>query len=306
MSVHPISVVTRRTGLTQDLLRAWEKRYEAVTPTRTPTGRRLYTEADIEKLRLLKQLVDGGRRISDVAGLDIEALQALAREDEREAVVNGPVRRPTDANGRSYLARCVDAVDRLDRDDLEHTLSEAGLALSPARVRRDVLVPFIRILGDRWEDGSWRVVHEHLASAILRAVLWDMVRRGGTDLTGNVLVVATPSGQRHELGALLAAGLATELGWDVLYLGADLPAEEIAAAVLAKQARGVLLSVVFPKADGRTADEIRRLRALVGEQTPLLVGGRAAGSYQDVLVEVGALVASDLPALGQQLRELAA
>jgi DNA-binding transcriptional MerR regulator len=98
---HPISVVVRRTGLTQDILRAWEKRYQAVVPLRTDTGRRLYTEDQVAKLRLLKQLVDGGRRISDVAELDLPTLQRLADEDAKEAVA--PVTtRWSDWTGRAW------------------------------------------------------------------------------------------------------------------------------------------------------------------------------------------------------------
>jgi MerR family transcriptional regulator, light-induced transcriptional regulator len=298
LSAHPISVVTRRTGLSQDLLRAWEKRYDAVRPLRTDTARRLYTDEDVERLRLLKVLVDGGRRISDVARLTASDLQALVAEDEKQAAVaSSPrvMRRHDDGDpGQACLARCLEAVDNLDRPELEAALDAGAFALTAPLLRRQVLEPFIRALGDRWESGQWRMSQEHLATAVLRAVLWDSIRRADHGAGGATLVVATLSGHRHELGALLVGTIAAEQGWEVVYLGVDLPAEEIAAAARRRAARVVLISLVYPPGDVRTAVEIERLRHFLGPEVRLIAGGRAAESYRDTLVAAGAQVAGDL------------
>jgi len=296
---HPISVVVRRTGLSQDILRAWEKRYDAVVPLRTDTGRRLYTEGQVARLRLLKQLVDGGRRISDVARLDLESLQSLATEDTSEAVV-GPRVKPRKSSG-SFLSTCIEAVDRLDRHALEQALDAALVALSRPRLRADVIGPLIQALGDRWQAGTWRVVHEHLASAVLRSFLWSMWRRSEPGQGSASLVVATPAGQRHELGALLAAGVAADLGWRVVYLGADLPAEEVVAAVQASCAECVLLSLVYPLPDPHLGDEIGRLRSLLGPDMPVLAGGRAAVQGRDALAAHGVSVVDSLEDLAATL-----
>ena len=299
----PISVVVRRTGLTQDLLRAWEKRYRAVVPLRTATGRRLYTEEQVVKLRRLKQLVDGGRRISDVAELDVAALQALADEDASEAVTASPpaVRRAT--NG--LLMACLEAVDRLDRGELERALEGAAVALSRPRLRAEVLAPLIAAVGQRWQDGTWRVAHEHLATAVLRAFLWSLWRRVEAGPGAPAAVVATPAGQMHELGVLLAAGIAADMGWRVVYLGADLPAEEIALAVASSGASAIVLSLVYPLADPRLLDELKRLRGLVGPRLVIDAGGRAAAANQETLAAAGIRGAGDLEALGAILGETA-
>jgi DNA-binding transcriptional MerR regulator/methylmalonyl-CoA mutase cobalamin-binding subunit len=297
---HPISVVVRRTGLTQDVLRAWEKRYQAVVPLRTTTGRRLYTEEQVSKLRLLKQLVDGGRRISDVADLSLDALRTLADEDASEAIVHLEQTTAPRVSG-GFLASCIEAVDRLDRHALEQALDTASVALSRPRLRGEVLVPLIYTLGQRWQDGTWRVVHEHLASAVLRSFLWSMWRRSEPGPGAPALIVATPAGQRHELGALLAAGIAADLGWRVVYLGPDLPAEEIAAAVQTSGATAVLMSLVYPMSDPRLLEEIRRLRSLVGPDLTLVAGGRAAASAEDELATSGVQFAEDPETLGRIL-----
>lgn len=303
---HPISVVTRRTGLTQDLLRAWERRYQAVVPERTVTGRRLYTDADLERLLLLKRLVDGGRRIGDIARLAAPELRALAADDARAAGSGGGLP-PHDVSGATqvasdHLAACEGAVGDLDRPRLEHVLADAAVQLGPSRLRREVLVPLVELLGSRWQAGEWRASHEHLASAVVRACLWDLLRQAEGGAEGGTVVVATPAGHRHELGALLAATVAAERGWSVVYLGADLPADEIAAVARRLAADTVLISLVFPADDPRTAQEILRLRSGIGSGVRLLVGGRAAASYEATLVAARAVVVGDLGQLGDLLQ----
>ena len=100
--------------------------------------------------------------------------------------------------------------------------------------------------------------------------------------------MATPSGTQHEMGALLASAHAFEAGWDVLYLGPNLPAEDLAATAATRQVRAILLSIVFPGADPGIAAQLRELRKLVGPALPVMVGGMAASTYRDVLSETGA------------------
>lgn len=303
---HPIGVVASRTGLRPDILRAWERRYDAVVPGRAPKGRRLYSDGDIARLRLLRQVVASGRRISDVARMSLEELEALAREDARSAsrATYAPRSGGRVDGAAGYLEAILEAVESLDRPGLEKALSEAAVALSGPLLRREVIVPVMETIGERWREGSLRVVHEHLASAVVRSYLAAM--RSGDHIPPGApgLVVTTPAGQRHELGALMAAATAADSGWDVTYLGPNLPAEEIAAAVRQKGARAVALSVIYPQGDPGVAGELRRLRGFLGPDVAILVGGRAAPSYDEVLREVDARYLGDLTDLHRQLETL--
>lgn len=297
---HSIAVVSRRTGINQLVLRAWERRYAAVVPSRTPTGRRRYTDADLEKLILLASLTGAGHRIGDIAGLPLAELQGLARENLAPGSAPGAGRRGADpvptagveADAPRLLAEALVAVTDLDARGLEAVLDRGLVALSKPELRRRLLVPLLVEIGNRWKDGQLRVAHEHMATSIVTAFLTALNARCRVAPGAPVLAVATPAGQMHELGALLAAGHALEAGWDVLYLGPNLPAEDIAAAVRSRSARAVLLGLVFPQGDPGTAGELRELRRLVGSDLPLLVGGQAAPSYAEVLAEVGALTFS--------------
>ena len=115
------------------------------------------------------------------------------------------------------------------------------------------------------------------------------------------LVVATPTGQLHELGAVMVTAAASNLGWRVIYLGASLPAAEIAGAAIQNKARAVALSLVYPEDDATLGDELVNLRRYLPEGIKILVGGRAAEAYRDALNRIGALHMPDLNSLMDSL-----
>jgi len=272
---HPIGVVSSRTGLPQDLIRAWERRYAAVIPTRGGTGRRLYSDLDVERLRLLKRAVAAGRRISDVATLGEDELRGLIAEDGAEEAAPAIPRGQTRPESAGHiLEECVAALEKMDRTGLEHALSSAAISLSTPHLRRQVIVPLMQVIGERWREGTVRVAQEHMATAVVRSFLSSM-RPGTHGPSARRMLLTTPAGQQHELGALMAASAADEAGWDVVYLGPDLPAEEIAAAARQLDVDAVALSVIYGAHDRRIHDEIRKLRQYLDADIPLYIGGRA-------------------------------
>ena len=300
---HSIAVVSRRTGVNQLLLRAWERRYGVIVPGRTATGRRLYSDADLEKLLLLRQLTDADHRIGDVAHLPIPELRALASD------LPGPPPRPsTDAaaavGAGELLDQAIDAVRGLDHAALERLLERGAVTMSKPALRRDLIVPLMVRIGEMWRCGDLRVAQEHMASAIVRTFLTTMNARHPIPAGAPTLIVATPVGQWHELGALMAASHALEAGWDVLYLGASLPAEEIAGAAASRRARAVLLNLVYPAADPNLDAELRQLRRLLEPDTALLVSGQAAVSHGPLLAELGVPLIRDPASFDQAINSL--
>lgn len=303
---HPIGVVARRTGLKPDLIRAWERRYGAVAPGRTDTRRRFYSDEDIERLLLLRRVVSTGRGISQVAGLSNGELQALIEAEPAPP----PAQRPPAPAGdldeltEGYLARCLAAAQRLDVRDLEIQLDRASVALSRTSLIERLLVPLMQRIGDLWHQGTFRPIHEHMASSVVRSFLGGMHGTYSAEAAAPHVVVTTPARQHHELGALLAAATAAGEGWQVTYLGPELPPEEIAAAALQKDARAVALSITYPPDDPLLVDELRRLRRLLDSRTALIVGGRSSQAYAQVLQEIGAHHIGDLADFRRELQAL--
>ncbi|MEZ5064775.1 MAG: MerR family transcriptional regulator [bacterium] len=304
---HPIGVVSSRTGLPLDVLRAWERRYAAVVPTRTDTGRRLYSDLDVERLRALRVAVDQGRRISDVASLSLAKLQALQQEDEASRARSRRIaRRRPKAEPAEYVTRGFAAVESLDRDQLVRVLEEAEVALDRLSLYADVLVPLLRRIGECWREGTLRIVNEHVATDVFRGFLARHVAPPDAPTDRPRLIVTTAAGQLHELGALLVAATARDHGWEPAYLGPNLPAEEIAAGVERYGARALALSLVYPVVDPRLDAELENLRHYVGSEFPIFVGGDAARAHAETLKAIRARYVASLADLGPALAGVAA
>ncbi len=300
---HPIQVVARRTGLSADVIRAWEKRYAVVTPARTAVGRRLYSDADVERLRLIARATLTGRTVGQVAALPPDQLAALVREEPAQEPA-GPTSDAAAERSREYLRACLDTLARFDAPALDAALRRAAIALSAEAFLETIVVRLWERVGEGVHHGTLRPAHQHLAQAVLRRVLDRVTEAATLPGAGPDLLVATPAGQQQELGALLAAAAAAAEGWRVVYLGPGLPAEDIAEAATQAGARAVTLSLGAAPGDRVTPRELRRLRTLLPADVALVVEGSAADAHRRVLREIGAPVLRDLPALLAQLRML--
>lgn len=306
---HSMKLVTRRTGLTPHVIRVWERRYGAVAPARTGTNRRRYADAEVERLELLKRLTDAGHSIGTIATLPTEKLRELAAA----APGNGHARSGGDipVEGRqmaetpaAFLDESLAHVRALDARALAETLDRAALALGGQGALQKVIAPLAQNIGDLWRDGAITAAHEHFASAVIRTFLGHAAKSFASADHAPVLLVATPTGQLHELGALLAGAAAANVGWRVTYLGPSLPAAEIAGAAAQNRARAVALSLVYPEDDPRLEGELKRLRELLPAEVALLVGGRAMPAYRVAVQQAKATPVSDLEELCDSLDEL--
>ncbi len=301
-SLHSVRVVARRTGLTPDLLRAWEKRYGAVQPTRTEGGQRNYSDADIERLRLLVSATGAGRQIGQVARLGNDELRELVAADARLAPATAAVADTDEPVIHDYLATALAAAEDFDAATLEATLRTAALRLPSEQMLDRVIGPLLVAIGTGWHDGRFPPANGHLATTVIRRVLTWMTDYPTVRDDAPAIIVGTPAFQMHDLGAMLAATAAAGNGWRVTYLGASLPAAELVRAARLADADAVALSIVHPTDDPRVAQELRELRAALPAQTALVIGGAGATAYADVLAEIGAERMNSIAALRAWLR----
>jgi DNA-binding transcriptional MerR regulator/methylmalonyl-CoA mutase cobalamin-binding subunit len=299
----PVRLVAERTGLSPDVLRAWERRYGVVVPGRSPGGQRWYTETDVARLRLLARAVEAGRNIASVATLSNEALTDLVRHEEASAIAR---QTPHAFAAQPFLADALGAVENLDAQTLENTLRQSALRLSLDELLDGVVTPLLRTAGDRWHAGTLSAANEHLASAGVRRLLGWIIDQHTPAPDAPTLLVTTPAGQWHELGAKLAAATAATVGWKVVYLGPNLPATVIADACALSKAQAVALSLVFPENDPLLDGELKALRAALPEHVQIIVGGGGVKAYKPTLDAIGAFVVCELPALRRWLSEHAA
>jgi len=269
-----IARVARRTGVTEHALRSWERRYGTLASHRSPSGYRLYTEDDVARIRTMKALCDAGFAIGDIVQLPAAELEALrARVDGRPSA-QAPLPGPLATVARS---RFLAAIERYDVDEAGGVVASAVVAFRPFDFVREVAAPLLVEVGARWQAGTLTVAQEHAASAILRGQLGDLLRAARPRPGAPTIVVTTPDGERHELGALCASVVAADAGARVVYLGPSTPDDAIAAAAARTRADVVAVSLVC--LGGRSAGTIlSRLRRRLPAPVRLWAGGRALRS----------------------------
>ena len=306
---HPIAVVAERPGLSQDLLRMWERRYEAVRPVRTEGGQRLYSDADVERLRLLDAAVAAGRRIGGIARLATTELARLVEEDRRAERVRATVEpaaraEPERVPEPTVVDRALVHVRALDARALEELLRRSAARHGVPTFLEWVAAPLLRRIGDEWHGRRLSIAQEHAASAVIEAFVVEAMRVMPAPAGAPTVLVATPVGSHHVIAAAMAGAAAAAEGWRVLFLGADLPAPEIALAATASGARVVAVSALYAEAPARLLAELRTLRARLPAEVMLIAGGRAVAPLADELAPHGIEVGERLDDLRALLRRL--
>lgn len=298
---HPIRVVAQRTGLTPATLRAWERRYGVVEPGRSGGGQRLYSDRDVQRLIRLRRLTDHGRAISLVAELEDQEAEALLAEDLAARV------EPTAAGAVDTRAApgVVEAAYRytqaLDAEGLEACLRRGAVTLGARAFLEDVVGPLLRRVGTAWSRRELTPAHEHLCTAVTERVLAWLSGPAPASAEAPRIVVATLPGERHGLGALLVAATAALEGWQVTYLGVDLPAGDVADAAADLGARLVALSLVNVTSVEDTIGHLAELRRGLPAATLVVLGGAGAQRLAPARLPVGVEVVPGLAGLREVL-----
>lgn len=297
---YPMGAVSQRTGLSPHVLRVWERRYGAVTPERTDTNRRLYTEEEIRRLEYLSQLTSAGHGISQIAALPFSELASLAAKSDASRRGKSSRKEGED----SHLDEAWSCVCEMDSATLHTVLDRAAVVLGLSKLSLDVIVPLIERIGASWELGDISPAEEHAASAVIKEVLFSSSRPFAPSTSAPNFLVTTPRGQLHELGAALVCCLARRDGWNVTYLGPSLPATEIARAAISNDSIAVGLSIVYPADDPTLAEELLQLRQSLPDHVQILIGGRSAHHYKKAIAKSGGLLLTNLDETEAALQEL--
>ena len=291
--MHSIQIAAEKSGLTPDVIRVWERRYQAIAPIRTASNQRSYSADDIYRLVLLRKVTESGKRIGSVANLENAELEALASELDiaNELASETAIQETLSHN---YLEKCLTEILEMNGRELDKFLQQALVEMGLVGFLRDLVHPLLIKVGNLWQNGNIRTCQEHFASAAIRSFLGRFLVDSNTDLQGPRLIVATPPNHYHELGATMAGVIAATRGWQVIYLGPAVPAEELAFAADCKDAKGIALSISYPAFDPEVPHYLQRLNELKPSVTQILVGGASHQSYLEDLEAMGALGAHDL------------
>ena len=268
----PIGELSRRVGVSSDLLRKWERRYGILRPGRTSGNHRLYSRVDEARVRLMLDHVRQGISPAQAAELAVAA---------RFRIATGTA--PTVMLDQIVLARqrMLEALERYDESAADQVLEKLVARVAPTVVVRDLFLALMHEVGERWAQGRISVAQEHFATGFIHGRLLGLAR-GWDHGLGPRALLACPSGEQHTLG-LIAFGIALhQVGWRVTYLGADTPVAMVGEAAEAVRPRLTVVAAVMPGGVDRHADAL----AALGQRWALAVGG--AGTSPELAKRMGA------------------
>jgi len=293
---YPIKAVSNLTGLSLHVIRAWEKRYNVVVPSRTETNRRLYSEEDIHKLKLLSKALDSGYTIGTIASFSVPELQDLLGiiNERSNNNSNETQNFKVEYSIKNYMSSAIEAIKQLDAIKLENQIYKVLVELPLPKFISLFIAPLIQKVGEMWVSGDIRIVGEHISTDVIRKILSSLIDNSSVTKDSPSILISTPKGQLHELGALIIAVIASSDGWKVTYLGPDLPAEEIAAASLRLNPDIIALSIVYSN-DKHTLDlEMKKLKRLLNGSENIIAGGRSVQIYSNILNVMSVKIINDI------------
>lgn len=275
-----IAAVERETGINKETLRVWERRYGFPAPWRDGSGERLYPPEQVQKLRLIRRLMDAGHRPGRVVGAPADTLAALLQPVVLPLpTTTGPAEAPE-------IAACTDLLKQHDIDGLRRTLSQAVLRRGLAGAVTEVFAPLTARIGELWMSGELQVFQEHIYSESLQLVLRQAIQALPAPAAGGPRVLLTTlPGESHVLGLLMAEALLTLEGAACLSLGAQTPLAQLAAAAQAHRADVVALSFSVHLANRVVQEGLTTLRALLPATMEIWAGGGSRTLRQAVSIE---------------------
>jgi DNA-binding transcriptional MerR regulator len=277
-----IGELARRTGASPELLRAWERRYGLLRPARSQGGFRLYTTADEARIRRMRDYLSRGVAAAEAARLALDAEAAARDAGTPQADVPPPPATPPASLPLQAAAReLAGALDQFQEERAHAVLDRLLAAYRIETILRDLLIPYLHDLGERWASGEVSVAQEHFAANLLRGRLLGLARGWGQG-HGPTAVLACLPGEQHDLG-LLAFGITLHRrGWRIVYLGPDTPIATIHQAIGELAPELVVLTGTVPEPFAAHADAIADLARL----TPVAVAG--AGATAELAARTGA------------------
>lgn len=272
----PIAVVAKLTGVSTDTIRAWERRYRLITPERDPGGNRRYSDRDVRRIVLAQKATALGHPIGSLARLsDVELERLIDRHTQPHAE---PIAASAD---ESTVDAALSAIAAFDVPRASAVLHAAALLMEPQEFVLGLLAPLMRRVGDAWSSGDMSIVQEHVATNLVRDLIGSFRRTRASTSRVNVLF-ATPPEELHDIGLGLAACLVAMHGAQTVFLGAQVPADELVTAASRLNARVVVVSSIVEQL-GAWEAYVRILDAHLPPRTALWIGGSGAQRLHNVL-----------------------
>lgn len=258
----------------------------------------MYSDAEIARLRKLRQAVELGHAIGQIAKLPDDELENLSGKHRATfAIANQDLADPHAITRERFL----EAIARMDVVAADEEIHRAATLYPPRVIVRNIVVPLLAEIGDRWAHRDFGIAQEHVATNLIRNLLSSLFRLYPPDEAAETIVLATPAEERHEFGILIAALIAATRGWRVVYLGADLPALEIVRAVKLTKARVLLLSIVNSQ-NPQIANELKTIADNIPNNSRVWIAGADAANHRTLIEQADWILVHEFEDLDDRLK----
>ena len=274
--MYNISAVSSLTRVNAITLRAWERRYGLIRPARTPKGHRLYSEQDISTIKQVVKLLDQGIALSQV-----NQYLSESRSDKE----------PLAGTWQPYQDRMLKAVVDFDEQELENIYNETMSLYPVDLVTRELLIPILKILGERWQNHNKGVGEEHFFVVFIRNKLGSRFHHRNLNNHGPRLLVACLPDEQHELGLLLFSLAAHERDYRIILLGSNMPMDELADIAQQTGSAAIILSATTVVDTKALLAKLTRLVSAVN--IPVFIGGQITNRHRDIIQLADAIATSD-------------
>ena len=303
-TLYPIRAVVKLTGVNPATIDSWERRHGALKPQHSVHGR-LYSEQEVQRIRLLRDAIAKGHHIRHLARREDEQLRLLAGFPD-PGVINSEEAFHAAVAEAATLDPLLEMVADFDYSSAERELNRLAAATAdPREIVHEIALPLMRITGERWHEGKFTIAQEHMVTTLLTGMLASILRLYVNPKPAVKVLMATPEHEHHGFGILAAAMLTAAKGLGALHLGTNLPASEIVFAARSTGANAVLLGVCGANTE-RVIQAMQEIRKGAKKRTQLWVGGSADETLAAAAEKLGWVVMKNFHEFEDQLDVLAA
>ena len=269
-----IGELARLTGITTHTLRVWEKRYGTPRSQRLPSGHRRYPKEDVPRLRAIVKALDSGYRASKVVSGTLEELHGLMGLQPLIDSNQKSIQENDNSSNELLVERWIKGIHEYDDDCLIQGFHEQWNKSGPLKFIIDCMVPLIERIGNGWESGELTIPHEHFATECIDGFLTSKWRQLNNRKEGWKLLMATLPGEKHNLGLLMSAVVASLSGAKIIYLGLDTPLEDVISTANKFEPELLCFSISCGQKALDTEDGLLRVRSELKKKIKIISGGK--------------------------------
>ena len=304
---HTLKSVAQKTGLSAHVIRSWEKRYLVVSPKRTKTNRRYYSDEEVQKLIILKNITDSGRAIGSISSLSIEQLEKLFLEDDKADIFQHKKLLPEkfELIIQNLINEFFKTAEDYNSKKMKFLIYEIEDEFSQSVIIEEIILPILNKLDEKRKNNSISKINEQFILNELSNYLLQIINKIPEFDEFPLLLTYSPIGGFFQIGSLISAAIAKCEKWRVCNLGENLTSAEISGAINKLSPSAVSINMVYPFLQPEEIkNELYNLKTQIPGNVKIILSGRAVWNYREEVIKIGGIFAGNTFVLRKELQKI--